>query len=556
VVAYINQLVAPATYIVKDAYTTKHNGARHFYARQTANDLEIINADLNINVWQKKVLSVGNSFFKGPTPPTTVPQLQSSMALQSLGKFLGHFFESTDLIITDFVNGGEFKHIIKGYPGAIKDVKSRLAYVQVDYGTKLELVWEFELDVHDHWWNTFVSTTTGDIIALFDWVDDATYQGYPIGTNDPDDGPREVIVNPEVSNASPLGWHNQGDDAEFTLTIGNNAYAQENWSGGSAWLNNYRPNGGSILSFRYPFNENQEPDTNIDASVTNLFYWNNLIHDIFYQYGFDEVSGNFQENNFNRGGLGNDAVQANAQDGSGYNNANFATPPDGQRPRMRMYVWTYTNPYRDGDFDQGIIIHEYAHGISNRLTGGPGNVNCLNTAEAGGMGEGWGDFFGTAIRQRPEYNRNDIFGLATYDIDDDWGIRNYPYTSQMNINPETYNYITRAGYGGVHAKGAVWCGILWEVYWNLVESLQFSDNWYLGEGGNNVILRDVIDGMKIQPCNPTFVSARDAILQADMVNHGGENFCDLWQGFAKRGLGVGAVAGGTESFQTPPQCAQ
>jgi len=301
--------------------------------------------------------------------------------------------------------------------------------------------------------------------------------------------------------------------------------------------------------------ENQQPDLYIDAATSNLFYWNNIIHDVFYQYGFDEVSGNFQENNFNRGGLGNDAVQANAQDGSGYNNANFATPPDGQRPRMRMYVWTYTNPYRDGDLDAGIIVHEYAHGISNRLTGGPGNVNCLNTAEAGGMGEGWGDFFGTAIRQRPEYNRNDIFGLATYDIGDDWGIRNYPYTSQMNINPETYNYITRAGYGGVHAKGAVWCGILWEVYWNLVESLQFSDNWYLGEGGNNVILRDVIDGMKIQPCNPTFVSARDAILQADVVNHGGENFCDLWQGFAKRGLGVGAVAGGTESFDIPTECA-
>ena len=56
---------------------------------------------------------------------------------------------------------------------------------------------------------------------------------------------------------------------------------------------------------------------------------------MFYLYGFTEAAGNFQENNFGKGGVGNDAVQANAQDGSGYNGANFATPPDGARPRMR-----------------------------------------------------------------------------------------------------------------------------------------------------------------------------------------------------------------------------
>lgn len=47
-------------------------------------------------------------------------------------------------------------------------------------------------------------------------------------------------------------------------------------------------------------------------------------------------------------------MQANSQDGSGTNNANFATPPDGSRPRMRMYYWTGSQPYRDGDFEAGI----------------------------------------------------------------------------------------------------------------------------------------------------------------------------------------------------------
>src|SRR5690606_7188110 len=101
----------------------------------------------------------------------------------------------------------------------------------------------------------------------------------------------------------------------------------------------------------------------------------NVIHDVAYQFGFDEAGGNFQENNYGNGGLGSDYVHAEAQDGSGVNNANFATPPDGQNPRMQMYIWTAPNPDRDGDLDNGIITHEYGHGISNRLVGGPANTS-------------------------------------------------------------------------------------------------------------------------------------------------------------------------------------
>ena len=69
---------------------------------------------------------------------------------------------------------------------------------------------------------------------------------------------------------------------------------------------------------------------------------NNWIHDKTYALGFTESAGNFQTNNFGKGGLGNDAVQADAQDGSGTNNANFNTPPDGSAGRMQMFLWTAT----------------------------------------------------------------------------------------------------------------------------------------------------------------------------------------------------------------------
>jgi len=551
--AYAEQLVAPATFVVKDSYVSRHNGVRHVYLRQTVHELEILNGDLNINVWNKKVLSVGSSFYKGHHVPEPVPILSSIEALYSLGKLIG-LNSPLNLTLTQEHKGKQHKHSFSGYPKAISDVKIELAYMQVDNGRKLDLVWAYEIDEYDNWWNAMVSAETGEVIALFDWVDHASYNVYPVGVNDPSDGSRSNVVNPAVSNASPLGWHDRSQGRTSTQTVGNNVYAQENWSGGSTWQNNYRPDGATGLTFNFPINFNQQPDMYGDASITNLFYWNNIIHDIFYQYGFDEVSGNFQEFNFNRGGLGNDAVQANAQDGAGFNNANFATPADGSRPRMRMYVWNRSTPHRDGDLDSGIIIHEYGHGISNRLTGGPSNVNCLSGGEAGGMGEGWGDWWATSLRQLPSYVRTDVFPMAPYSNNNANGIRKFPYTTVMSINPETYNYITRTGYTAVHAKGAVWAGILWEAYWNMIDQYDFSTNWYLGEGGNNKILQDVVDGLKLQPCRPNFVQARDAILQADEVNYAGANTCLLWRGFAKRGLGVDAVGGGTESFALPTEC--
>ena len=127
------------------------------------------------------------------------------------------------------------------------------------------------------------------------------------------------------------------------------------------------------------------------ASVANLFYFNNIMHDFAYQLGFTEAAGNFQTNNFGRGGTGNDPVRAEAQDGSGTNNANFATPPDGSSPRMQMFLFTRgtadLNDDRDASFDGDVVLHEYGHGISNRLVGGPANTSCLGGTQAGAMGE-------------------------------------------------------------------------------------------------------------------------------------------------------------------------
>ena len=81
----------------------------------------------------------------------------------------------------------------------------------------------------------------------------------------------------------------------------------------------------------------QSPPTahNKAVAVQNLFYLNNVIHDILYRHGFNEAAGNFQIDNFGNGGAGDDPVQAEAQDGGGTDNANFATPADGRSRACR-----------------------------------------------------------------------------------------------------------------------------------------------------------------------------------------------------------------------------
>jgi extracellular elastinolytic metalloproteinase len=559
---FVRQVVGDnVQYVVKSEYTTKHNNVHHAYLRQTLNGLEIFNADLNINTWKKEVLSVGHSFYFGKQP-AKVGVKSATEAAAAFAKYLGIEVAHSSLAVLP--GAKKAQQIIKGFPN-VNEVKAAIGYIINEGGNSVEAVWELEVELNTNWWCAHVSAIDLRVIALHDWVNELnTYEVFPIGVTDPSDGERTLVSNP-AKRSSPNGWNDQGNGRTFTDTQGNNVYAQENLSGSTStttWVNNQRPKGGETLDFVFPVDFTQNPKTYINASTTNLFFWNNIIHDIFYEYGFDEVSGNFQENNLGKGGLGGDAVQANSQDGAGVNNANFATPPDGQRPKMRMYVWTNSVPSRDGDFDQGIIIHEYAHGISNRLTGGPSNVNCLGSGEAGGMGEGWGDFFATVLRQRSNYHRNMSFPMGPYSANNPKGIRKFPYSTNLTVDPETYDYVNRAGYEGVHAKGEVWAGILLEAYWNYRDALGFNEDWYIGEGGNNKILQDVIDGMKLQPCRPNFVQARDAILQADKVNSDGKNLCLLWRAFAKRGLGlyaVGTTTGVTkvvEDFSLPENCKQ
>ncbi|KAL1413436.1 hypothetical protein Q8F55_001203 [Vanrija albida] len=514
----------------------------------------------------------------------------------------------------------------------VGDVPARLMYTQSSEGSP-RLVYKLEVEMKDNWYEAYVDVITGNIVRMVDWAADASdhfahkiearkakaakdkggkqkplpspkepkfeYAVFPWGVNDPTEGKVKTVTKPWDNVASPLGWHSyitasnpwpqarfkgahvKGNTTTVASTVGNNVLAHEDWEGRNDFLDNWRPVSDDF-SFVYEYGEPDglAPKEYIDFVVTQLFYTCNAYHDLLYRLGFDEVSGNFQMYNFGKGGKGGDPVIANAQDGSGYNNANFMTPPDGQAPRMRMYVWDTATPYRDGDLEAGIVIHEYSHGLSTRLTGGPANSGCLGWGEAGGMGEGWGDAIATIIRQVEEHgkfkNGTDVYPMGAWAANQPGGIRNYVYSTNSTVNPSTYKTLDKPGYWGVHAIGEVWAEYLFVLTTRLIAEYGFSSTLYPPEDtskpndyytktsgesvdslgrpqplipkhGNTLSLQLIISAMKLQPCRPTFFDARDAIIQADELLTGGANQCIIWKAFAERGLGSDAAVVG----QTP-----
>ncbi len=553
-------------------HVSQVSGASHFYFRQYYSGLPILNADLNLTVAADgRVFSVGSSFIAGlysqPEALTSGEGLTASDALQSLA---GHFGWTLDGAAGIGSGGSGTSNSSAAYsfdptaPAALsvnpvfslppsgvslEPIPADLHYVPTAAGS-LALAWNLTVQTMDgaHWFDASIDASTGRLLHNVDWAHAASYNVYPAPASDPDEAPRQLLIDPFDPQASPFGWHDTDGLAgpEYTDTRGNNVFAQEDRDANN--IGGFRPSGGPSLDFDFPIDFSQHPSTYESASIANLFYFSNYLHDVYFHYGFDEAAGNFQQTNYGSQGLGGDPVRADAQDGSGVNNANFATPPDGQAPRMQMYLFNHTDPMRDGSFDAQIVIHEYSHGLTNRLTGGPANSGALFATQSGAMGEGWSDWFALMLTQRATDGKLQPYPIAAYAVGegpDGMGIRRAPYSFDMSINPITFGQFNLSPQ--VHDAGEIWASALWDLNWLLIDQYGFDPDIKQGDGGNNLAMKLVIEGLKLQPANPTFLQGRDAILQADQLLTGGANQGAIWTAFARRGMGYSASAGASAS---------
>ena len=387
---------------------------------------------------------------------------------------------------------------------------------------------------------TAAATGPGGLVFLY-------YPGAPAS-------PGQVVKSFQGNaTASPAGWLNPAVNGVFT-TQGNNVDDHENWQGTRPEPNPFRPvsaNGRFLFTFVNNWgNTNCAANSyqqDVSQATTNLFYQHNRIHDEYYSYGFTESAGNFQNDDFGRGGIAGDAVQGDVQAGIQANppnldNANFSTPPDGIPGVTNMFLWetipgAFIAPCVDGDNDLAVIQHEYTHGMTNRMVGG-GEV--LGGEQAGAMGEGWSDW----------YALNHLFdaGLETQPIEGIYvtgnatrGIRNYNYAgSPLNYGDLGYDIVGNE----VHADGEIWTATLWQLRQGLIAQ-------YGTTAGQKRAALLITAALPDTTPLPSMLDGRDGILTADQDLYHGKDIPLIWSVFAGRGMG--SQAGTTGSTDPDPK---
>ncbi|EIM81848.1 uncharacterized protein STEHIDRAFT_103213 [Stereum hirsutum FP-91666 SS1] len=499
--------------VSQDAVTLKSSfvgeAAQHAFVKQQHDGVAFANAVANVAFnMDGKVASFGSSFVAPSTIPSSTPSVSLEDAISTAEQTLSGTFNSHTPTL-------EFL--------ALEDGSAALTHVI-----------QIQNDTTGDWFEAFVDAHENKVLSVTDFVSRASFRVLPIDEEILTEG-FQTLTDPADTTASPDAWNSDGTTTT-TTTAGNNAIAFK-----TSQTTGTTSQSSSGLNFIYVQDATTAPTTavNVHAATTNAFYVVNTIHDVSYKYGFTESAFNFQNNNFGKGGSGNDRVTISVQDAAGTNNADFATPADGQSGRMRMFLWTETSPQRDGALENDIVSHENTHGITNRMTGG-GTGRCLQTTEAGGMGEGWSDTMANWLEQDGPTIQDYVLGQ--YVTNDPAGIRTHPYSTSSTTNP--LNYASVGTLNEVHNIGEVWANMLHNVLASLVNAHGFSSTARTdptGNAGNTIFLHLMIDALPLQPCNPTFLTARDAIIQADANRFAGANKCILWNAFASRGLGVNAA---------------
>ncbi len=713
--------------IVTKTFTDKVSGVEYVYLQQTYKQIPVYNQMVTLAFKNDKLVYSSGKFRK-KTEMSLLPAAAGISAADAVVQAAQHLgLRFSDKLVALAESETLHNKLLFSPAGIAKRNIEVKLYWAADSMQQMHLAWNVNIDVKHSadWWNVRIDAKNGTVVRQDNWtvyeknldgntqsadgknverendmappppndVSHASYLVLPFPAENVDVNGFALVTDPWLAagagnNATTYGWHYNGSTS-YSVTRGNNVYAYNDSAAKNA-PGSPAPSITPLPDLTFTYTPDLEGSTsssaNRNAAVVNLFYWNNVMHDVMYQYGFDEAAGNFQVSNLERGGIGNDPVLAESQDGSGSNNANFSTPDDGSSGRMQMYLWnaakapsllinappaiagSYNNvesgfstanklitvgpvfdtlalytidslacndtlptnvkgkialiyrgscnftvkvknaqkagavavimintqgsdyitmggtdnsiiipavlisyedgqkivasikagntvtasitgsPLLDGDLDNGIICHEYGHGISHRLTGG--NVSCLDNAEK--ADEGWSDYFALMMTQDWEKTvladsaKTRTIGTYVYgQTSTESGIRTYPYSTNMTINPHTYANVSK-NEGEVHYIGEIWCAALWDMTWGIIkQENKINPNIYdaNGSGGNVIAMRLVMEGEKLQPCSPGFLDSRDAIIAADSILYNGRHKCTIWNAFARRGMGISASQG-------------
>jgi extracellular elastinolytic metalloproteinase len=253
----------------------------------------------------------------------------------------------------------------------------------------------------------------------------------------------------------------------------------------------------------------------------NSFFYTNLMHVFFFTLGFDEEAGNFQNLNRTGAGLGGDGVNVRIFNVALNGHATMRGRPDGKHGELRLGVMP--GSLRHTALDPDVIIHEFTHGVTERLVGGPMNWRALEEDQSVALSVVFGDW----VTNSPG------------------GMRHFPYDASF---PRGFGDLGSSPYDQATVCGEIWSAALMRMNRALGAALGDSRR------GHEIGWQIVVDGLKLVQANPNLLQARDAILQAldDLQKPGLLSAADYQKAataaraaFAATGMGPNAQANDT-----------
>ena len=122
------------------------------------------------------------------------------------------------------------------------------------------------------------------------------------------------------------------------------------------------------------------------------------------------------------------------------------------------------------------------------------------------------------------------------------GIRRFPYSFDMTINPLTYADFNRGRCripnSEEHNAGEIWAAVLWDMHWLLVGQIRLrSPISTTVQRATISPLQLVMDGLKIQPAESVLPGCSRCHSRGRCRAKQGVNFKEIWTAFARRGMG-------------------
>jgi extracellular elastinolytic metalloproteinase len=259
------------------------------------------------------------------------------------------------------------------------------------------------------------------------------------------------------------------------------------------------PDAAGVLVFQPP------SPTHLDQGRVTAFYLCNFLHDFFWALGFDEAAGNFQARNVTGQGRDGDALRVFVYPGAARTFAAFVNRLDGRAPQMLLRPGPGG---RHAALDPDVILHEYAHGVTDRIVGRGEQEVPFREPQSRALAEALSDYWALTLQNhlRRRQGEPEVHVFGHWIAGEPTGLRASAYGPGFTA---TYGSLRHLDDTSPYDAGQIFCQTLLELHGALGQG-----DPEVGDHRGWQVVFDATCLLHGGEQGPHFLHARDAIYAA------------------------------------------